>query len=154
MRSYAAIAISAAVLFVYSCSGNSDGDKPGGAEGGESGGGRGGSVKWAASLNDALGSAKSKDKPVMIDFHSERCGWCKVMDKQTYSDAKVISRLEKFVPVKVDADRDYSAVQKYKIAGLPTIVFLSPKGDVIHKVVGYRPPQQFISEMEKVLKKI
>src|SRR4051812_5396973 len=53
-------------------------------------------------LNEKI---KSAPKPVIIDLYTNWCYWCKVMDKKTYTSAKVISYInEHFYAVKLDAE--------------------------------------------------
>lgn len=48
---------------------------------------------------------KSEPKPVIIDLYTNWCYWCKVMDKKTYTNPKVISYInEHFYAVKVNAE--------------------------------------------------
>ena len=43
-------------------------------------------IPWA----DALKMAKEQNKHIFVDAYTEWCYWCKVMDKKTFTDAKVI----------------------------------------------------------------
>jgi thioredoxin-related protein len=48
---------------------------------------------------------KNEQKPVLIDLYTNWCVWCKVMDKRTYSNAKVARYInEHFYPVKINAE--------------------------------------------------
>jgi tetratricopeptide (TPR) repeat protein len=42
-----------------------------------------------------------------------------------------------------------AAAQKYKVGGFPTILFLTPTGDVAGKIGGYMPPGPFMEQMQK-----
>jgi thioredoxin-related protein len=61
-------------------------------------------INWI-SLSDAEKSFKAEKKTVLIDLYTDWCGWCKVMDKKTYSDPEVVKYInEHFLPVKLDAE--------------------------------------------------
>ena len=62
------------------------------------------STEWI-SLDEAQKQLSITKKPVLIDLYTDWCGWCKVMDKQTYANKKVADYLkEKFYSVKVNAE--------------------------------------------------
>lgn len=61
-------------------------------------------INWM-NLTEAQQKVKTEDKPVLIDLFTDWCYWCKVMDKKTYSNEKVIRYInEHFYPVKLDAE--------------------------------------------------
>ena len=61
-------------------------------------------INWL-SIEEADRQIKKEAKPVMIDLFTNWCYWCKVMDKKTFSNSKVISYInEHFYAVKVNAE--------------------------------------------------
>ncbi len=61
-------------------------------------------ITWS-SLKEVSVKLKQQQKPVLIDLYTDWCHWCKVMDKKTYSNQKVIDYLsENFYAVKVNAE--------------------------------------------------
>jgi len=62
-------------------------------------------VQWLTVA--ALQAAYNKNpKPILVDVYTRWCGWCKVMDKETYSNEKVAAYInEHYYAVKLDAER-------------------------------------------------
>ena len=45
------------------------------------------SIEWMT-LAQVESSLQKEKRPVLIDLYTDWCGWCKVMDKKTYSNKK------------------------------------------------------------------
>ncbi|MBU0713388.1 DUF255 domain-containing protein [bacterium] len=59
-------------------------------------------------FQDGMKLADSGDKHLVIDFYADWCHWCKVMDKETFSDPEVGKYLfENFIPIKLNAESRY-----------------------------------------------
>ena len=112
---------------------------------------RAGAITWKNNLDEALKAAKSQGKPVMIDFYTDWCGWCKKLDSDTYSDSKVNAASEKFICVKINAEKEPAITGKYGVSGYPTVIFLDSNGNILQKNPGYLPPAQFLENMDKIL---
>ncbi len=77
-------------------------------------------IKWYT-LEEAIAANEKNQKKLFIDIYTEWCGWCKVMDKKTFTDPDVIRYInENFYAVKFDAEqkedlrfkgKDYKFVQ-------------------------------------------
>ena len=64
-----------------------------------------GGIQWWDNIQMAALEAQGADKPLLIEFSTTRCGYCKKMQRETFSNEKVISHVKKcFVPVTVDGD--------------------------------------------------
>ena len=63
-----------------------------------------GLVKWM-DFKQAQEACKTQSKPLLIDFYTDWCGWCKHMMKTTYSDPNIASYINTyFYPVKFNAE--------------------------------------------------
>jgi thioredoxin-related protein len=85
-------------------------------------------------------------KPYYIEFYTQWCGYCKQMEKETFSDSKTIQLSAKlFNASKIDAEskEGKELAAKYKIEGFPTVVFFSDDGKVIGRNEGYLDPNVF-----------
>ncbi|MDD5436289.1 MAG: thioredoxin family protein [Candidatus Omnitrophica bacterium] len=110
-------------------------------------------ISWETDLDGAFKKAKAEGKPVMADFYTEWCGWCKKLDEDVYVDETVDKLAERFICVKVDCGVDKNAFSKYKLRGYPTVIFFSAAGKTVDTVVGYRNAPTFAGIMKAVLDK-
>ena len=110
-------------------------------------------ISWQTDLVRGFEKAKSEAKPVMADFYTDWCGWCKKLDKDVYEDSGIDNLSEKFICVKVNCTKDREAPGKYGVRGYPTIIFFDAEGKMIETIVGYRPAPAFAETMKEVLDK-
>jgi thioredoxin-related protein len=62
-------------------------------------------IKWMT-VDEVQVAMKKAPKKVFMDVYTDWCGWCKVMDKKTFSNANVIKYLnEHFYSVKFNAEQ-------------------------------------------------
>lgn len=104
-------------------------------------------------FSDVLAKAKAQSKPVFIDFSTEWCGWCKRLDKDTFSRPEVGEAMTAFVNVHVDAEKGegVSLAKKYGVTGFPTLVVVDAAGDEVDRIVGYLKPEPFVKEVKRIL---
>jgi thioredoxin 1 len=99
----------------------------------------------------AQAQAKAKEKMVMIDFKAEWCGPCKVLDRTTWKDEKVIESVkEKAIAIKIDVDQHRDLAAHFAIRSIPTIIFLDSDGNEVKRFIGYRDADRFLEEFESV----
>ena len=54
---------------------------------------------------EGYNKAKAENKILLVDAYTDWCGWCKVMDRETYTNAEVIAALNQdFVCVKFNPE--------------------------------------------------
>jgi len=61
-------------------------------------------IKWM-SWEEAIKLNRKHPKKIFVDLYTSWCGWCKVMDKKTFSDSSVIAYMNaNYYAVKFDAE--------------------------------------------------
>ena len=93
------------------------------------------------------------DKLVLVDFETEWCVWCDRLDTDTYTDLRVIEFAKKnLISKKIDAEKNNGPQQKkkYRVKGYPTILLLDSEGNEIDRIIGYRPPEEFFNELNRI----
>lgn len=116
-----------------------------------------GGVAWEKDLATAIQLSKQQRQLVLADFYAEWCGPCKKMEKETYTDQRVLLQLKKFVPVKIDIEKDQVSAQKYggnaarySGKGIPATMIMDGKGTVLAKVHGYLSAEKLIALLGSV----
>ncbi|MCX2744257.1 DUF255 domain-containing protein [Mangrovivirga sp. M17] len=109
--------------------------------------------------------AKVKEEPrkIFFDVYTDWCGWCKVMDKKTFSDPEVVEYVnENFYAVKLDAESQETfnfmgqqasgvgLARSFKVNSYPTIVFMDEKMTTIFPVPGFRKADEFMDVLKKL----
>jgi thiol:disulfide interchange protein DsbD len=102
--------------------------------------------------SEVLVKARSEGKPVLIDVYADWCVACRELDEKTYVVPEVAERLGKFELLKLDFTRPSPWVeemkQKYKITGMPTVIFLDPSGSEITRFAGFKPADHLLALMD------
>ncbi|WP_394993700.1 thioredoxin family protein [Emticicia sp.] len=122
-----------------------------------------GELEWLT-IQEAYIRTQKEPRKTIIDVYTAWCGWCKVMDKQTYTNPEVIDYLNKnFYMVKLDAESkqdivigntkyvfdEKSGANQAALALLqgkmsyPTTVFLDAQYNMIQPLPGYMDAKAF-----------
>jgi len=132
------------------------------------------------SLEELKLKGKLEGKYIFLDLMASWCGPCKAMDRDVYTDPVLSEFMNgNFISVKVQTDqtkndeeytkswyKDAQALMReFNVTGFPTMVFLTPDGQLAAKVVGYQnaadllakakaamdPAQQYCTQLNKYL---
>ena len=113
-------------------------------------------VKSEAELQQAL--SENNKSLVMLDLYADWCVACKEFEKETFSDPSVQKAFGDMQLLQVDmtknSEENRALMTKYKVLGLPTILFFNRDGKEIEgsRVNGFMPPVEFLQWIEKISK--
>lgn len=111
-------------------------------------------IKDIAELERQLQSANGKI--VMLDFYADWCVSCKEMERFTFADPGVQSRLQSARLLQADVTANSAAdkelLKKFGLYGPPGILFFDAKGHEMSdfRVVGYQDASQFMVTLKGV----
>ena len=105
------------------------------------------SVKPDAIATDSTAVA-NEEKTVVLDFFATWCGPCKAMAPAMEEMEKKYGDKIEFKKIDIDQYPDLAA--QFQIRGVPTLVIVSPEGEIVNKQVGY----QDASQLEEVFSKL
>ena len=112
-------------------------------------------VGSVAELDAAVAAAKGKT--VMLDFYADWCVSCKEMERYTFTDPAVQSRLANMVKLQADVtagSADHQALLKrFRLFGPPGIIFFDPAGREIQglRVIGFQAADKFTTVLDQAL---
>ncbi len=122
-------------------------------------------IQWLT-LSQAYELIKTQPRKVFVDVYTDWCGWCKKMDRETFSQPYIIQYAnEKFYAVKLNAEsrepiklgdkilnfipqgpRGYHEAAVGLLNGqmsYPSIVFLDENFAIIERLPGYKDAKTF-----------
>lgn len=121
-------------------------------------------LKWYT-WNEGYKLAQENGKIVLIDMYTDWCGWCKKMDRDTYSKPEVVALINKhFVPIKFNPelaniiyDVDGTKVNGRQLQGMltngkgsgyPTTFFIFTETKMLYPVSGYQNAERFLATLQ------
>ena len=131
-----------------------------------------GEIKWM-SWDEAVVNNQLEPKMLFIDVYTDWCGWCKVMDKQTFTDPEVVNYINtNYYAVKFNAEREDPVTfrgQEFKVVeggrrgihtlayallegqlSYPSYVYLNTNFQRVNVSKGFKPAEPFLAEMKAV----
>lgn len=100
----------------------------------------------------AVRQAADRKTLLLVDFTTEWCGWCRKLERDVYPDPAVSRQLSRVVYVKLDAEREGATLaRRYGVSGFPTLIFLTPSGQIAGEIAGYLPATAFAARARSII---
>lgn len=123
-------------------------------------------IEWLK-FEEAVAATEANPKMLLVDVYTDWCGWCKKMDKETFTDPAVIKYInESFYAVKMNAEDNKRSFdfkgKKYteakmaaamRVQSYPNFVIIDPTLMNITQLPGYRQPAEFLQGLGEIVDK-
>jgi thiol:disulfide interchange protein DsbD len=113
-------------------------------------------IAWMSDYDAAQALARREGKPMLVDFGASWCAACEELDRLTFSDLRVVSEGQRFVPVRVDLSpgqdvaRGRRLLANYAQRGLPLVVMHDSRGEEATRVTSFIEAEQMLQLMRDV----
>ncbi|MFH0944325.1 MAG: hypothetical protein V2A76_03930 [Planctomycetota bacterium] len=112
-------------------------------------------IAWiGGTYNSALIASEASGKKVLAYCWKENDPDCVSMYDYTFQVEEVVTAMKKWIcfSVKEGTPEGDSFIKEQKVRKLPTVLFLTSKGELIDVVGGVVPPKQLVIELERILR--
>jgi uncharacterized protein YyaL (SSP411 family) len=108
-------------------------------------------VAWAAWEPAAFERAQREGRLIVVTVSAAWCHWCHVMQRRTWSDARVAARVAAgYVAIRVDADARPDLAERFTEYRWPATVFLTKDAKPLAALRGYRGPEDLLLVLGQV----
>jgi len=118
--------------------------------------------------NEGYQKAVKNKKILLVDAYTDWCGWCKRMDRDTYTNQEVIKKInEYFIPVKFNPEiknivyklddqtltpqQLYSQLTRGESTGYPTVYYIFTNKKSVFIDAGYKDPESFLKILDMAI---
>jgi hypothetical protein len=95
-------------------------------------------LKFEDDFEVAMKKAADANQPCFLEFQTEWCGPCRVMEELVFTAKEVVTAAEGIVCVRVDGDKRKDLAEKYRVTGYPAGIMLDATGKEIGRTGGYQ----------------
>lgn len=92
------------------------------------------SIRWAASVDEAMAQAIAENKLVLLHFGADYCGPCRSVEQFVFTEPQVAAAIhDQYVPVKIDIQKAPELAEKFEVTRIPQDVIITTEGLVAYR---------------------
>jgi thioredoxin-related protein len=108
-------------------------------------------IEFSKSWDEATAQAQRTGRRLLAYFANAGCGWCRAMEKRSFTDAEVVELSKKFVCVEINIGEDRnSRLADQCIDSIPRTIIFTPDEKVIERHTGYIPATKYAAWLKGV----
>ncbi|WP_020532492.1 thioredoxin family protein [Flexithrix dorotheae] len=118
-------------------------------------------INWLT-IDEVQELSKKEPRKIFVDVYTSWCGYCKLMDRTTFTDPEVVDYVNKhYYAVKLNAESNKmikfhgkslaegDLANAFDVSGYPTIVLLDAKMKTADAQPGYRKAKGFLKMLKQ-----
>jgi thioredoxin-related protein len=105
-------------------------------------------IQWQP-YDTGMKMIKEQNKKGFLHFYTDWCTYCKIMNKQTFVDPKVIDYLNNnFISIRVNADKQKDVAKKYGVSRFPSTWFIAEDSTSLSNQPGFIQPDMLLDMLK------
>lgn len=105
-------------------------------------------IQWQP-YDTGIKMIKEQNKKGFLHFYTDWCTYCKIMNKQTFVDPKIIDYLNNnFVSIRVNADKQKDVAKKYGVSRFPSNWFIAEDSTSLSNQPGFIKPDMLLDMLK------
>jgi len=94
-----------------------------------------GLIPWRSDMDSARRDAVTANKPLLIEFVASWCPDCHEMARQSWTQPKIATAMQAYVPVLIDMDANQDLARQYNVESIPSLFVVDPKNGTITREI-------------------
>ncbi|AXP08796.1 protein-disulfide reductase DsbD [Campylobacter hepaticus] len=96
---------------------------------------------------------QTNTKPLMLDFTASWCENCKLLDELTFSDERIIKKMQNYKLIKIDVSENNSEqikiMKEFQVFGPPVLIFFKNQEEKL-KITGFINTNDLLQKLEQL----